>query len=72
VFLAASAIASSATGEGLNANTLRILYNLDDPNSRQIALYYAERRALPAANVVAKSQDNPAALPDQPASSEIL
>ncbi|HEY2679119.1 MAG TPA: TIGR03790 family protein [Steroidobacteraceae bacterium] len=50
--LAALALTGPAGSEGLNAGTLGVFYNLDESSSREIAQYYAARRAIPAANVI--------------------
>lgn len=50
--VAATAVLSCANAEGLNAARLGVLYNLDDPSSQEIALFYAGRRSIPAANVL--------------------
>ncbi len=44
--------ASSAWGDGLTADRLAVLYDRDDPASVRIARYYADRRHVPAANVI--------------------
>lgn len=52
VIVAATAVFGCANAEGLNAARLGVLYNLDDPSSQAIALFYAARRSIPAANVL--------------------
>jgi uncharacterized protein (TIGR03790 family) len=42
----------AAQAEGLDAARLGVLYNLDDPASREIALFYAAQRAIPPGNVI--------------------
>ena len=51
VALAGVLLAGHADSEGLSAARLGVLYNLDDAASRQIALYYAAQRKVPAENV---------------------
>jgi uncharacterized protein (TIGR03790 family) len=41
-----------ASAENLSAARLGVLFNLDDASSREVALYYAARRAIPESNVV--------------------
>lgn len=41
-----------AHADSLHAASLGVLYNLDDPASRQVALYYAAHRAIPSQNVI--------------------
>jgi uncharacterized protein (TIGR03790 family) len=50
--LAVSACFGSADAEGLSAARLGVLYNIDDPPTREVASYYAARRSVPAANVL--------------------
>jgi uncharacterized protein (TIGR03790 family) len=52
VIIAATAILSCANAEGLSAARLGVLYNLDDPSSQAIAVFYAARRSIPPANVL--------------------
>lgn len=49
---AGALLACWAHAAGLRAERLGVLYNLDDAASRQVALYYAEQRAIPAENVL--------------------
>jgi uncharacterized protein (TIGR03790 family) len=49
---AATLLVCRAEAEGLNAERLGVLFNLDDANSRQVATYYAEQRAIPRENVI--------------------
>jgi uncharacterized protein (TIGR03790 family) len=58
----ATVFLSCANAEGLNAARLGVLYNLDDPSSQQIALFYAARRSIPAANVLGLHLGNAKAL----------
>ena len=50
--LAGTLLFCHAQAEGLNADRLGVLFNLDDAASRQVALYYAEQRAIPRENVI--------------------
>jgi uncharacterized protein (TIGR03790 family) len=50
--LAGTLLICRAQAEGLNAERLGVLFNLDDLASRQVALYYAEQRAIPRENVI--------------------
>ncbi len=50
--LVAICFAGCAAAEGLTAERLGVLYNLDDADSIAIANYYAARRFIPSANVV--------------------
>jgi uncharacterized protein (TIGR03790 family) len=50
--LAATLLVCRAQAEGLNAERLGVLFNLDDAASREIALYYAAQRAIPPENVI--------------------
>jgi uncharacterized protein (TIGR03790 family) len=50
--LAGTLLICRAQAEGLNAKRLGVLFNLDDVASRQVALYYAEQRAIPRENVI--------------------
>lgn len=43
---------STAPAEGLSADRLGVVYNLDDASSRDVAQYYAARRGVPSANVI--------------------
>ncbi len=56
VLLAACIVLSllirSAHAEGLSAERLGVIYSLDQPASRELALLYASQRAIPAANLV--------------------
>ena len=45
-------ISGWAHAESLSADRLGVLYNLDDASSREIALFYAARRAIPTPNIV--------------------
>jgi uncharacterized protein (TIGR03790 family) len=49
--LAGVLLAGHADPEGLSAARLAVIYNLEDATSRQIALYYAAQRNVPAENV---------------------
>lgn len=42
----------AASGEGLTAARLGVLYNLDDAASTQVALYYVQQRAIPQENII--------------------
>jgi uncharacterized protein (TIGR03790 family) len=53
--LLALATFASASAEGLDASRLGVLYNRDDPSSRQVALYYVARRSIPPENVLGVS-----------------
>jgi uncharacterized protein (TIGR03790 family) len=44
--------------EGLTPDRLGVIYNRDDPASSRIAQYYAQRRAVPAGNVLGLSVPN--------------
>jgi len=48
----AMAILNCAHAQGLSAARLGVLYNADDPRSHAIALFYAAKRSIPAANVL--------------------
>lgn len=50
--LAGTLLICHAGAEGLNAERLGVLFNLDDAASRQVAIYYAEQRAIPRENVI--------------------
>jgi uncharacterized protein (TIGR03790 family) len=50
--IALSALACAARSEGLSAERLGVLYNVDDASSSQIARFYAARRGVPAGNVM--------------------
>jgi uncharacterized protein (TIGR03790 family) len=50
--LAGALAASWVDAEGLSAERLGVLYNLDDAASRQVAQYYVAQRAIPPANVI--------------------
>ena len=50
--LAGALLVCRAEAEGLNAERLGVLFNLDDAASRQIAVYYAAQRAIPPENVI--------------------
>ena len=50
--LAGTLLFCHAQAEGLNADRLGVLFNLDDAASRQVAVYYAEQRAIPRENVI--------------------
>lgn len=52
VLLAGALAASWVDAEGLSAERLGVLYNLDDAASRQVAQYYVAQRAIPPANVI--------------------
>ena len=43
---------AGAHAEGLTAARLGVVYELDDPHSRQVALYYALQRGVPLQNLV--------------------
>jgi uncharacterized protein (TIGR03790 family) len=53
LWLASCAVGARA--ESLNADRLGVIYNRDDKSSTVIAAYYAERRHVPAANVIGLS-----------------
>jgi uncharacterized protein (TIGR03790 family) len=42
----------TAGAEGLNAQRLGVIYNLDQSSSRDIALFYAAQRHVPAENII--------------------
>jgi uncharacterized protein (TIGR03790 family) len=50
--LAATLLLCRAEAEGLSAERLGVVFNLDDADSRQVALYYAAQRAIPSENVI--------------------
>jgi len=50
--IAAVFLIAHADAEGLSPDRLGVVYNLDDAFSREIAVYYAQRRSVPGANVV--------------------
>src|ERR1700722_9735059 len=50
--LAGLLLAGGAHGEGLSAERLGVIYNLDDPSSREIAHYYAKTRLVPSDNLI--------------------
>jgi uncharacterized protein (TIGR03790 family) len=50
--ITATALVACANAEGLSAERLGVLYNLDDGPSQEVALYYAARRSIPKSNVV--------------------
>src|SRR5471032_2351038 len=50
--LAGTLLVCRAEAEGLNAERLGVLFNLDDADSRQVAIYYAKQRAIPRENVI--------------------
>jgi len=50
--LAGTLLFCRAEAEGLNAERLGVLFNLDDAASRQVAVYYAEQRAIPRENII--------------------
>jgi uncharacterized protein (TIGR03790 family) len=52
VAIVATAVVGHANAGGLSAERLGVLYNLDEPSSHELALYYAARRSIPKANVV--------------------
>jgi uncharacterized protein (TIGR03790 family) len=52
VALIATLLACRAEAEGLNAQRLGVVFNLDDAASREVALYYAAQRAIPSENVI--------------------
>ncbi len=52
VIVAATALLSCANAQDLSAGRLGVLYNLDDPSSQAVALFYAAKRSIPRANVV--------------------
>jgi uncharacterized protein (TIGR03790 family) len=45
-------LVGSVHAEGLSTARLGVLYNIDAPSSREVALYYAAQRAIPPANVL--------------------
>lgn len=50
--MAATLLIGGVRAEGLSAQRLGVLYNLDDDRSREVALYYAAQRAVPSENVI--------------------
>ena len=52
LLVAALASSGANAADSLSAQRLGVLYNLDDAASQSTAQYYADRRAIPAANVV--------------------
>ena len=48
-----SALCATARADGLDATTLGVVFNRRDPVSTRIAAYYAIRRAIPQANLIA-------------------
>jgi uncharacterized protein (TIGR03790 family) len=44
-----------ATAEGLSSERLGVIYNNSDPSSTRIAQYYAQRRGIPAGNMIGLS-----------------
>jgi uncharacterized protein (TIGR03790 family) len=50
--LAVMLVVCRAQAEGLNAERMGVVFNLDDAASRQVAIYYAEQRAIPRENVI--------------------
>jgi uncharacterized protein (TIGR03790 family) len=51
-FAALVMIAGGLRAQGLAPDRLGVLYNLDEASSKSIALYYADRRGIPQANLV--------------------
>jgi uncharacterized protein (TIGR03790 family) len=49
--IAATAFVCCADAEGLSAERLGVLYNLDEVSSQEVARYYAARRSIPQQNV---------------------
>jgi uncharacterized protein (TIGR03790 family) len=45
-------IIGTVCAEGLDAARLGVIYNVDDAQSRRVALYYATERAIPSANLI--------------------
>jgi uncharacterized protein (TIGR03790 family) len=50
--LAGALLVFRANAEGLTAARLGVLFNLDDAASREVAIYYAAQRAIPAENLI--------------------
>ncbi|HEY0802983.1 MAG TPA: TIGR03790 family protein [Steroidobacteraceae bacterium] len=50
--LAGALLLCRAEAEGLTADRLGVLFNLDDAASRQVAVYYAAQRAIPPQNII--------------------
>lgn len=50
--MALALLAGSAVSQSFSTSRLGVLYNLDDAASHAIAQHYAERRSVPAANVL--------------------
>ena len=50
--IAALASSGAVAGDGLGAQRLGVLFNLDDASSQPLAQFYAAKRAIPAANVL--------------------
>jgi uncharacterized protein (TIGR03790 family) len=45
-------LAAAARSESLDASSLGVVYNADDPSSRAIAIFYLQQRSIPAINLV--------------------
>jgi uncharacterized protein (TIGR03790 family) len=54
-FAALLIMAAGLHAQGLAPDRLGILYNLDEPSSKSVALYYAARRGIPLANTAGVS-----------------
>ncbi len=50
--LALAAPIRSGRADGLSAARLGVIYNLDEPGSRELAVFYAARRSIPADNLI--------------------
>jgi uncharacterized protein (TIGR03790 family) len=50
--LAGALLFCRVQAEGLNAERLGVVFNLDDAASREVALYYAMQRAIPRENLI--------------------
>jgi uncharacterized protein (TIGR03790 family) len=61
--IAALALTVRVSAEGLGPAQLGVLYNLDDPSSRAIAVFYAERRGVPSENLLGLHLGSSNALP---------
>jgi uncharacterized protein (TIGR03790 family) len=51
-FIAFWLLSSAAHTQALSAARLGVLYNLDEPGSRELAAFYVARRSIPAENLV--------------------
>lgn len=51
-FIAFWLLSSAAHAEALSAARLGVIYNLDEPGSRELAGFYAARRSIPSENVI--------------------